>query len=310
MIIDSHIHLFPVWCGARRGVTPVKGERFGKIRIEGEGIERVMPPSFINVGTSPEMVLEYMEWAGIDKAVLMQAPVYGVHNEYISDVLVKYKDKFVGFGLLDPRDEKAPDRASYLIKNLGFRGIKFEIPDIPIYLDDERLFPVWEKIQAEDGIMALDLGWDTDNNPYCFQVKQLGKLLQHFPQMTIIVLHLGVSRLWDQSQRYPFPCLQETLKLAEFTNVWFELSSIPLLCEEEYPYPRAQQIIKTASENVGAHRLLWGSDFPTILQACTYKQCLNLIKNNCNFLSYEEKRKILGENAITLYGFNIGGNSK
>jgi len=304
MIIDVHMHVIPVWSGFRHGVTPVKGEGYGKIRIEGKGIERVMPPSFVNMNTPPEMVLEYMKWVGVDKAVLMQAPVYGVHNEYISEILGKYKDRFVGFGLLDPRDKKAPDKVTHLIKNLGFRGIKFEIPDIPIWLDDEKLFSVWEKIQEESGVVAFDLGWDKDDNPYCFQVKQLRKLLQHFPQMTVIVLHLGVSRLWDQSQRYPFPHLQEILKLAEFPNVWFELSAIPLLCEgEEYPYPRAQQIIQVAYEKVGADRILWGSDFPTVLEACTYRQCLNLVKNNCNFLNSEEKRKILGENAIRLYGF-------
>jgi len=305
MIVDAHMHVIPVWCGTQHGITPVKGEKYGKIRIEGKGVERVMPPSFINMSTSPEMVLEYMQWTGVDKAVLMQAPVYGVHNEYMSEVLVKHKDKFVGFGLLDPRDEKTPDKVNYLIKNLGFRGIKFEVPDVPIWLDNEKFFPVWEKIQEEGGLIAFDLGWDKDDNPYCFQVKQLRKLLQQFSQMTVIVLHLGVSRLWDQSQRYPFPHLQETLQLAEFPNVWFELSCLPLLCErEEYPYPRAQQIIKVVWEKVGADRMLWGSDFPTVLEACTYRQSLNLVRNNCNFLNLEEKGRILGENAVRLYKFS------
>lgn len=302
-IIDCHMHVIPVWCGARNGIIPIKGERYGKVRFEGKGIERIMPPSFTNMTVWPEMVLEYMEWTGVDKAVLLQAPLYGVHNEYVSEVLTNHKDKFIaGFGLLDPRDEDASEKVSHLIKNMGFRGIKFEVPDVPFWLNDEEYFPIWERIQKEEGILALDLGWNKDDNPYCFQIKQLRELLKHFPQITVVVLHLGVSRLWDQSQKYPFSYLQETLALNEFPNVWFELSGVPLLCEaEEYPYPRAQEIIKVVWEAVGADRILWGTDFPTVLEACTYHQALNLVKRNCDFLSTEDKNKILGENAMRLY---------
>lgn len=93
--------------------------------------------------------------------------------------------------------------------------------------------------------------------------------------------------------------------MAEFPNVWLELSAIPVLREEEeYPYPRAQQILQTAYEKVGVDRIVWGTDFPTVLEVCTYRQCLNLVKNNCDFLSVDEKKRILGENSTRLYGFN------
>jgi len=304
MIIDSHMHVIPAWYGYRNGVRAVVGTGYGKVRIEREGTERWMPPSFTTCTVSPELALEYMNWVGVDKAVLMQAPVYGVHNEYVAEVLEKYPDKFKGFGLIDPRDKKALDKIKYLTDALKFCGVKFEVPDVPFWLDGEEYFPIWEKMLQENLLLALDLGWDKTENPYCFQVKQLRKLVGNFPDLRVIILHLGVSRLWDSNQKYPFPLLQQILELADYPNVWFEISCLPLLCEEEeYPYPRAQKIIEVTYEEVGSERIIWGSDFPTVLQVCNYRQTLNLIKKHCDFLSQGDKELILGENAVNVYGF-------
>lgn len=305
IIVDAHMHLIPAWYGFRNGVRAVVGEEYGRVRIQGKGVERWMPPSFTTSAVFPKMVLEYMNWIGIDKAVLMQAPVYGAHNEYVAQVLTKYPDKFRGFALMDPRDKKAPDKIDYLANTLKFCGVKFEVPDVPFWLDGREYWPLWEKILQENLLLALDLGWDKTENPYCFQVNQLAELVRNFPRMKVIVLHLGVSRLWDSNQKYPFSFLQLTLQLGEYPNVWFEISSLPLLCEEEeYPYPRAQQIIEIAYKQVGSKRIIWGSDFPTVLQVCTYRQTLNLIRNHCDFLTQKDKELILGKNALELYGFS------
>jgi len=45
-----------------------------------------------------------MDWAGVDGAVLMQSIMYGNHNEYLSDLVKKNPDKFVGsFAFIDSR---------------------------------------------------------------------------------------------------------------------------------------------------------------------------------------------------------------
>ena len=96
--------------------------------------------------------------------------------------------------------------------------MKFEVPDVPFWLDDRNYWPLWERISEESLLVAFDLGWDKTENPYGFQLKQLTELVENFPQMKIIVLHLGVSRTWDSSPRYPFPLLQQTPQLARYGN--------------------------------------------------------------------------------------------
>jgi len=303
-IVDIHMHCIPFFCGFKNGEWIMRSGKYGKVRLKKGVEERWMPPSFVNSNTDPEMLIEYMDWVGVDKAVLLQAPCYGDHNEYIAEVLEKYPDKFIaGFAVIDPREdiEKIIARVEYTIGELNFKGVKFEPPDTPFWLDDSKYDLLWEKIIELDCFLALDLGLDKES-PYSFQLEQLKSVVRKFPSLKLIVLHLGWSKLWDREQKYPFPILQDTLSLAKYSsNVWFGLSSIQEMEEGEYPYPRTQEIIKAAFETVGSDKLLWGSDFPSILRWCTYKQALDLVKEHCDFLGEKDKRLILGENAIKLF---------
>lgn len=313
IIIDAHLHVVPCFCGMRNEMF-IHGERYGKLRrgrlgkwrrSAKRGPYRFMPPSFESSTVSPEVALEYMDWVGVEKAVLLQAPMYGDHNEYLSELVCKYPDRFVAFAIVDPREGNlAVEKLEFAAKELGLVGIKLEPPDTPFYLDDTRYEAYWNKVAELNLLVGVDLGWDPPENPYSFQLDRLERVVQKYPNLTFIVLHLGVSELWDLKQDYPFPVLQKTLELKRYPNVWFELSGLQEFAEEEeYPYPRAQKIVEVAVEKVGAERLIWGTDFPGILIFCTYEQCLNLIRNHCNFLSTREKELILGENALKVYRF-------
>lgn len=316
-IIDAHVHAYPSICGKRNEMLNT-GESYGRIRRARRGawrpggkrgVVRFAPPSFHPNSVSAELLLEYMSWAGIDKAVLLQAPMYGDHNEYLAEVTRKYSDRFVSYGLVDPRDgERALEGLEY-IKSLGHVGVKIEAPDTPFWMDDGEFDRFWAKIQELDLICGVDLGWDGPDNPYNFQLERFEKIVKRFPDTRYVLLHLGVSYLWDISQEYPFPVLQKTLQLSKYPNVWFELSGLQEFCEGEqpprndYPFPRAQEIVRLAVETVGADRVIWGSDFPGILLYCTYPQTLNLIRYCCDFLGDREKELILSKNAEELYEF-------
>jgi len=316
-IVDSHAHVYPCITGKRNEML-CTGEWYGKLRRgargawrpEGKrGLIQFAPPSFHPNYVSPEMLLGYMEWAGVNRAVLLQAPMYGNHNEFLADVARAYPQKFVSFGLADPRDgDKGTQDLDY-IKNIGHVAVKLEVPDQPFWVDDEKYYPFWEKIQELDLVCGIDLGWDPAANPYNFQLDRLEKVIRRFPRITYVIMHLGVSYLTDIKQSYPFPVLQSTLALAQYPKVWFELSGLQEFCEDEkpprndYPFPRAQEIVRATVEKVGAQRMIWGTDFPGILTYCTYPQTLNLIRHYCDFLSDKDKELILGKNALEVYRF-------
>jgi predicted TIM-barrel fold metal-dependent hydrolase len=303
-IIDAHVHCWLTLCGIREGKYITKGEKYGFVRRIGDKVERWLPPSFVNCVVEPEMVLEYMKWVGVERAVLLQTPCYGKNNEYMSEVVQKYPDRFSSLSLVDPRDgDKALEELEFSVTKLGLRGMKFEPPDTPFFLDDPQHLPLWERIRDLDIPVVIDLGWI--ESEYAYQIDRLRTIVKRYPSLKVLVAHLGISRLHDQSQVYPFPTLQKTLTLLEDSqNIWFEISALQNFCpDQEYPFPRAQEIIKAAYEKVGAERLIWGTDFPTILEKCTYRQALSLVKDECDFLNDNEKSLILGKNASTF--FNI-----
>jgi len=307
-IIDSHFHIWQTLCGLREGKYITKAEKYGKVRKIGQHIERWLPPSFENTVVSPEIALEYMEMVGVDKAVLLQAPCYGNNNEYLSEVVKKYPDKFVAIALIDPREKDlGTNMLEKAIYEQNLCGVKFEIPDYPFHPDEQKYEPLWDRIVDLDIVVIIDMGWG--DSEYDFQLDAIKRLLSKYEGMKIIFAHLGVSRLWDLKQKEPFPVLQKTLELADlYKNIWFDLAGVPALYQypnekEEYPYPRAQSIIKVAYDKLGPDKLLWGSDFPTImvLAECTYKQSLDVVKKHCVFISEKDKEKILGGNAEKVF---------
>jgi len=73
--------------------------------------------------------------------------------------------------------------------------------------------------------------------------------------------------------------------------------------EEEYPYPRVQEVIKVACEKASSDAIMWGSDYPSVLVSCTYKQTVKIVTEHCDFLSKGEKAKIMSENASNFFIF-------
>lgn len=311
-IIDAHMHVIPAFCGERNG-TPLHGCGYGKVRYSEKGNWRpgtrrgewrVMPPSFIDTTTPPHVVSEYLDYAGIDAVVCMQSMMYGNHNEYLAELVRSQPDRFIAaFAFVDPRiGAEAVDELDWIHHELGLVGVKLEPPDMPFWLNDKTYDPFWKKMERLGSILSIDLGWDPRENEYNFQIEPLHDVVDRHPDLTVLIQHLGVSYLWDKTEQAPYPSLQKTLALEKYPNVWFDITGLPEFCPgEEYPYLRAQEIVKVAVEAVGAERVIWGSDFPGILpEDVTYKQCLNVVRNHCTFLSDEEMDMILGGSVLRL----------
>jgi len=313
MIIDSHLHCFPWIKGIRDGKAETRGDRLGVVRRVEKGTsteERYLPPSFYEVSSLPEVALAYMQDAGVNKAILMQAPCYGNHNEFVSEIVGRWPDKFIGMGLVDPRRrvQTVVKEIRHIVSNLDLRGIKFEVPDTPFYPGEDKYLPMWEKINEQGVPAVVDLGWG--EGEYYFQLEGIRRVLSRVQGLRIVLAHLGVSRLWDPQEEYPFPTLQKTLSLAEeFPNVMFDIAGLTNAtaymgtADEEFPFSRMQKAIQATYQRVGADRIMWGSDYPSVLLACTYKQVVKIITDHCDFLSPREKERIMGKNAQQVFGF-------
>ena len=299
-MIDGHVHIWDQYKGVRYGNIPVKSLGYGKIELNGV-TEKLLPPSFVDNRASAEILLGYMDDNHIDSAVVLQNPCYGDQKEYVAAMMEKYPTRFIAtMGKVDPRDtEHVLSHIDTLVKEYRCSGIKIEVPDVPFWLDDPAYDAMWKKLLEDDLIVVLDLGFE--DGPYDWNIDRLTRLLTRYPDIRMRLPHLGISRLWDKTQKPPYPELQKTLKLFDINreHLTMDFSAMPFYDpEDDYPDERNRSILRIVYEHIGAKKLIWGTDFPTILKLRTLKQCIEFVAKQCDFLTFEDKKDILSQNVI------------
>lgn len=132
------------------------------------------------------------------------------------------------------------------IKTLGLYGVKFH-PEYQYFCpEDERMFPVYEKM-AELGLVAVfHAGWD----PYGTEdIKAtpagFAAVAENFPGLKIVAAHMGGIMLWDDVER---------MIAGKFRNIWFDTGVVSKYIDEKQMY----RLIKIHGED----RVLFGSDCP------------------------------------------------
>lgn len=125
-VIDIHAHIYERVAGITRG-QPMASTDLGRVAIGNEEVQ-FLPPSFEQSRSTAEMLIAYMDWCGIEKAVLMPNPYYGYHNRYFADSVKRYPDRLRGVALVDimKGQEAARELASIYDQGILF-GFKVEV---------------------------------------------------------------------------------------------------------------------------------------------------------------------------------------
>jgi predicted TIM-barrel fold metal-dependent hydrolase len=302
MVIESHAHVFKEFAGQRHGDCPVIPTSYGKAK-QHEKEYQMFAPEYDKCSVPFGIFDTYMEFIGVDKAVIIQNPCYGDQREYVKDIVNANPGRIVGVGMIDPRKiDNLGKEIDTLCKDYNFVGVKMEIPDVPFFMDAPEYDFMWKKILENDIIAVIDLGWG--DGPYDYNIDRLKNVLKKYPKIKMVLPHLGVSRLWDLEQSYPFPTLQQTLSVLDINkdNLYFDTSGIPFFdYSSEYPYYRGQDIMRSIKETVGLDKIMWGSDYPTVVKQCTYKQSLDMLVKHCSFISDREMELVVGVTANKIY---------
>jgi L-galactono-1,5-lactonase len=283
VIIDAHAHVADALTGFRRPL------RFGKIEMGGQ-IQQWLPPSFDPPASQPAVLLGYMDQAGVDKAFLVQHYQYGDQNQTILNCVRWWPDRFTGFATLNAIDHPDDtDRLERLI-DAGMAGLKVEVNSTRALrpgfrFDGEHEWGVWERLSQLRRPLVLDANEGTPEDTVAMQ-----QMVERLPGLQMVICHMGGPNR---------PGWQERALLATHPRVWTDLAALPLMigAGEEYPWVKAQEIVRWAVEQFGADKVMWGTDYPPILNAGTYRQSYEYISRHCDFLTAEEKGKVLGGTA-------------
>ncbi len=299
LFIEAHGHVWEKLHGRRLDTCQVIPLGNGRIRVGQEELQ-FLPPEMTDCSCRIEVMQTYEKLFGFDKVVLLQTPCYGEQYDYINQIISENPDKYVTVGIPNPQDKASYlETAKLCLGQYHYKGLKFESPDIPFdMLAPENQF-VFEELLKYDAYFMVDLGWG--DGPNDFPIEQMLEVAKRYPTLKVILPHMGVSRLWDPQEAKTLNSLKKTLSILQYNqNVYFDCSGIPMLATkagQEYPWPEMADVLKCAKQEGAINRVMWGSDMPTVLVACTYRQHIDCVINHCDFLTDDELENLMGKTA-------------
>jgi predicted TIM-barrel fold metal-dependent hydrolase len=284
MIIDAHIHLWGRLHGDDLGIDR-EALGWGRAR-EGERVYYATPPSFEDSLSTFERALAHMDWLGIDRAVVYQGPMDGKQDDYFAQVRQACPDRFVCLAFLDPRAAEDPLRTlAEAIDDKKLQGFVVNTPNPVPAAATAELMPLWEAC-AERGLpVVLQNGVPAD----------IAKLAKALPELKIVLSHFsGAAGPADEHH-------QRLEIVASCPNVYTDTGG--LTHRYRYPFPEPKDVLRSALAMVGAHKIAWGSDYPrpTLVADNSYKQQLEFITVECDFLSDAQREQMLFRTALGIY---------
>lgn len=295
-VIDIHAHVYERVAGITKG-APMASDVLGKVKIGNQKLQ-FLPPSFERSASTAEMLVAYMDWCGIEKALLMPNPYYGYHNDYFLESVRRYPDRLRGVALVDLlKGKAAAEELSDLYGHTDLFGFKVETDSTfqcapGKHMADEEFLPVWDCVNQHRQPAFVHLFTDRD-------VEDFRKLVRLFPQITWVVCHMGADACFlPSAKKENFRTLLQLVKSHD--NVYMDTSTVPVYYTEEYPFPTSVKILEHAYHEVGAEKLMWASDYPGMLMHATMKQLIRLVEEQCD-IPYRDKERIMGENAEHMF---------
>jgi len=272
------------------------------------------PLSLEEVEWSPERMIAHMDAIGVDVGVL-QAGYMELNycRSYFDEAVKAYPDRFISTVAVDfdvrqseTQRQASIDKLRRAYHEQNARGVyQGYVKGQP--LDDPRFDAYWQ-VYCDLSLPHITQTGFEALPQYLDHLARLERVALKFPEMKIILGHLGGNIRHPSSPSFT-DTPAELFPLLRLPNVFFEVGYV-LAYENreiwgddyEYPYPRHEEVIRRVYEEVGADKLIWGSDMPFVERTCTYRQCLDLVRVHCKFMSADEKDKVLGRNAARLFG--------
>ena len=268
--IDAHLH---VWRAAT-GETP--------------GVRTIIPPQTdVPIELASETMIDHQ----IDRSVLVQPVFRGEDNSYVASCASAEPARFAAVAVVDPRTPGAEQRLEQWVAK-GCRGLRLRprIADEEALFGDPATFPLWEAAERLGVVVSLLSGPD--------HVAKIDRLAQRFPQVSVVIDHLGHPSISAGTADAKFQAL---LGLARHERVYLKLSGLYHFSSERFPFRDCVPLVQAIYEHFGPRRLLWGSDFPHVLLACGYARSRQWIETVLDNLKPSERDLVMGSNALRLY---------
>lgn len=298
-IFDAHTHVIETLAGfGPRGELRAIGG--GKARWANGDVIEMIPDGMGDRSFHYDTLAQLLRDQGVEKAVLLQGSFYGFQNDFTREAARKYPDLFLPSGTFDPFCARAGELLDQLLDTYHLSIIKFELSSGGGLMGYHRAFPLdgdvldgtIARIAQAGATLVLDIG---SPGMESFQPEAVAAIAKKYASMQIVVCHLLAPTLQDEA------ALTRALGILNCPNICFDLAALPWnVYPEAYPYPTALRYLAIAKKIVGADKLIWGTDVPSVLTRERYQKLADYIVNSGLFTE-EELEKIFWSNACRAY---------
>ncbi|HHU52111.1 MAG TPA: amidohydrolase [Firmicutes bacterium] len=194
---------------------------------------------FVSGSTFDEFVQE-LDGCGVEKFILFTIGGlfrdFQKSNDEIRNMYQKFPERIIPFGTTNPwYGEEALAEIDRCVNVLGMKGFKLHPWMMGFAINSVQMLPVMERISDYGMPVLVHSGTVPWSEPL-----QIAYLASQFPKVQFILAHMGITDLWkeaiDAARRY--------------SNIWLETAGTPTVA------------IKTALQEIGPERIIFGSDSP------------------------------------------------
>lgn len=262
MIIDFHTHCFPDAL-APRAMAALEANAGMKASLD---------------GTIASLVAS-MKRAGVDRSVMLQIATKPSQNRTVNTWAIERNEpELIPFGSVHPDGADWADELKRLA-DAGIKGVKFHPEYQGFYVDDPKMFPIYQLLDELELVVVFHAGADIGVPPPVHGTPEhFARVLDNLPRGRTVLAHMGGWKQWEGVE-----------DLLVGSHVIFDTSF-------SRAFMPAEQMKRLVTRH-GADKFVMGSDSPWDEQQAAIDAVQEM------GLSQDEEAAILGGNAARLLGF-------
>lgn len=245
---------------------------------------------------SPSDLFPILQSHGIGGCVAVQADQSEAETEYLLTEAVAHDFIKGVVGWIDLRSPNCEDRLNYFCNHPYFKGVRHILQaETPEFMLSESFK------RGIKSISAFQIPYDLLVYPH--HLEATITLVNTFPEQQFILDHLAKPDIKNGKVKEWAPKIKE---LAKAPNVACKVSG--MVTEADWNSWNKETLtpyMDVVFDAFGAHRILYGSDWPVCLLAGQYKQVYDAVTHYCSKLSKREQDLVFGENAINWYNLSV-----
>jgi L-fuconolactonase len=252
----------------------------------------ILKKDYLPVNLQPEI-----QKAGIDGTIVVQARQSLEETRWL--LKLAGLNNFIK-GVVGWVDLCSSDVRNQLIEFVSFPqfvGVRHVIHDEP---DDDFIL----RKDFLNGIKSLEeFGLVFDILIFPRHLKNTIQLASLYPGQTFVLNHIAKPNI---KGKMISPWKEDIKQLALLPNVYCKISG--MVTETDWGSWQEKDFIDYLDvifKAFGTSRLMIGSDWPVCKLAATYPEVIHIVENYLLQFSEEERKKVLGLNALTIYKINL-----